>query len=113
MPNRMAFRVEPPCAAAVKDGGWCHPQDLPLKQATETAGSLNSALCPQESGFAKICQSRASMFVNKDHSKTTILEQNRIRNYPNRVYPISDGFEQSLLLGLQDDLEHCAVIVDK
>ena len=77
------------------------------------ASSLNSALRPRESGFTKIGKSWVPVFVNEDHAKTAIFEQNRIRNYPNRAYPIPDGLEQSLLLGLQDDLEHCSVIVDK
>ena len=37
------------------------------------ASSLNSALRPRESGFAKIGQSWAPKFVNEDHAKTAIL----------------------------------------
>ena len=77
------------------------------------ASSLYSALCPRKRGFAKIGQSWTPVFVNEDHAKTAILEQNRIGNYPDRVYPISDGLEQRLLFCLQDDLEHSPVIVDK
>jgi hypothetical protein len=83
------------------------------RDEARSASSLNSALRPRESGFTKIGKSWVPVFVNEDHAKTAIFEQNRIRNYPNRAYPIPDGLEQSLLLGLQDDLEHCSVIVDK
>lgn len=47
--------------------------------------SLKSALRTGESGFAKIGQSWVPVFVDEDHAKTTILEQNRIRNYPDRT----------------------------
>ena len=75
--------------------------------------SLNSALRSRESGFAKIGQSWVAMFVNEDHAKAAVFVQNRFRNYPDRAYPIPDGLEQSLLLSLQDDLEHGPVIIDK
>jgi hypothetical protein len=56
-----------------------------LPAPARPARSLKSALRPSESGFAKIGQSRVPVFVNEDHAKTTILEQNRVRNYPDRT----------------------------
>jgi hypothetical protein len=102
-----------PCAERTSKHNWVGGAETPTKQATETANSVDPALRPRESSFAKIGQFRVPMFVNEDHPKTAIFEQNRIGNYPDRAYSISDGLEQSLLLGLQDDLEHCTLIVDK